>query len=386
DNNGYVYVAEGGNNRIQKFTSDGTFVTKWGSSGAGNGMFNSPGAIVVDNKGYVYVVDSGNYRIQKFAPNNISSTDNLTITKSGTGSGTVTTSSGTLSWSGSTGTASYTSGTSVTLAAVASSGSTFTSWSGCDSSSGSTCTVSMSAAKNVTATFTSSGSTSYTLSVMKSGTGSGTVTASSGTLSWSGSTGTASYTSGTSVTLTAVASSGSTFTSWSGCDSSSGSTCTVSMSATKSVTATFTSGMSDSDAASAAFDAIYSQYVSWFGSKSGSLQTGTSWVAYYQLYTIGAYLVAGTDGNLYVYYNGQLTSLGLTWQPLGKAASKITSIYNQYASWFGSTSGGIGAGTSDSGTYYYQWYTNGAAIVAWTDGSLYTYYNGTSYALGVKWE
>ncbi|MBF0457089.1 MAG: hypothetical protein HQK99_04255 [Nitrospirae bacterium] len=230
------------------------------------------------------------------------------------------------------------------------------------------------------------GTTGYTLSVTKSGTGTGTVTASSGTLTWSGSTGTASYTSGTPVTLTAAASSGSTFTSWSGCDSTSGSSCTVTMSAAKSVTAAFTSGISDSDAASAAFTAIYNQYASWFGATSGGIQTGTSWIAYYQLYSNGAYLVAATDGNIYLYYNGQLSGLGAAWQSLGKAATKITAIYNQYASWFGSTSGSIYIGTSSSAAYYVQWFTNGAAVVAWTDGYLYTYYNGTSYALGVSWQ
>ncbi|MBF0405675.1 MAG: hypothetical protein HQL00_17155 [Nitrospirae bacterium] len=80
----------------------------------------------------------------------------LTVTKSGTGSGTVAASSGTLSWSGNVGTASYTSGTSVVLTATANSGSTFTSWSGCNASSGSTCTVTMTSGKGVTATFTSS--------------------------------------------------------------------------------------------------------------------------------------------------------------------------------------------------------------------------------------
>ncbi|MGD0282599.1 MAG: C10 family peptidase, partial [Dissulfurispiraceae bacterium] len=77
----------------------------------------------------------------------------LTINKAGSGSGSVTANSGTITWSGSTGTASYISGTSVKLTAAAASGSTFTSWTGCDSTSGKTCTVSMTAAKNVTALF-----------------------------------------------------------------------------------------------------------------------------------------------------------------------------------------------------------------------------------------
>ena len=31
DSSGNVYVADYGNNRIQKFTSNGNFITKWGS-------------------------------------------------------------------------------------------------------------------------------------------------------------------------------------------------------------------------------------------------------------------------------------------------------------------------------------------------------------------
>ncbi|MBF0567600.1 MAG: hypothetical protein HQK95_01915 [Nitrospirae bacterium] len=68
------------------------------------------------------------------------------------------------------------------------------------------------------------------------------------------------------------------------------------------------------------------------------------------------------------------------------ASAGITAIYNQYASFFGTKSGSIVMGTSGSATYYAQWFTNGAAIVAFTDGNMYTYYNGTWYALGVNWK
>ena len=66
DSYGYVYVVDNGNDRIQKFTSDGTFVTKWGSYGIGDGEFDYPVGIAVDSSGYVYVADNGNDRIQKF--------------------------------------------------------------------------------------------------------------------------------------------------------------------------------------------------------------------------------------------------------------------------------------------------------------------------------
>lgn len=66
DSSRNVYVADSQNNRIQKFSSDGAFITKWGTSGFGDGEFNYPIGIAVDSSGNVYVADSGNNRIQKF--------------------------------------------------------------------------------------------------------------------------------------------------------------------------------------------------------------------------------------------------------------------------------------------------------------------------------
>jgi hypothetical protein len=57
-------------------------------------------------------------------------THTLTVTKDGTGSGSVTSSTGTLNWVGNTGTATYDYNTSVTLTATADVSSTFTGWSG----------------------------------------------------------------------------------------------------------------------------------------------------------------------------------------------------------------------------------------------------------------
>ena len=63
-----VYVVDSGNNRIQKFDPDGTFITKWGSPGSGDGQFNQPVGVATDSFGNVFVADSGNNRIQKFEP------------------------------------------------------------------------------------------------------------------------------------------------------------------------------------------------------------------------------------------------------------------------------------------------------------------------------
>jgi hypothetical protein len=61
-----IYVADAGNNRVQKFQSDGTFMTKWGSNGSSEGQFNLAGGVGVDASDNVYVTDVGNSRVQKF--------------------------------------------------------------------------------------------------------------------------------------------------------------------------------------------------------------------------------------------------------------------------------------------------------------------------------
>ena len=63
---GSVYVADWENHRIQKFTSEGVFVSKWGTYRPDDGEFNAPHSVAVASDGSVYVAD-GNNRIQKFS-------------------------------------------------------------------------------------------------------------------------------------------------------------------------------------------------------------------------------------------------------------------------------------------------------------------------------
>jgi streptogramin lyase len=70
DNYGNIYVADTGNNRIQKISNSGVFLAKWGSKGTGNGQFSGPVSIALDASNNVYVVDSSTNskidRVQKF--------------------------------------------------------------------------------------------------------------------------------------------------------------------------------------------------------------------------------------------------------------------------------------------------------------------------------
>lgn len=68
---GSVYVADTWNHRIQKFTSDGTFLTKWGVLGYADSPENlwGPRTMTVDQEGRVFVMDTGNKRIMIYDAN-----------------------------------------------------------------------------------------------------------------------------------------------------------------------------------------------------------------------------------------------------------------------------------------------------------------------------
>ena len=74
------YILDAGNARIASFTSTRRFVTEWGEWGDGEGQFNFgggaggdagigfKGSLAVDADGYIYVADEINKRIQVFSP------------------------------------------------------------------------------------------------------------------------------------------------------------------------------------------------------------------------------------------------------------------------------------------------------------------------------
>ncbi len=66
DRSGNLYVCDSSNHRIQKFTSGGVFITKWGTVGSGDGEFYFPRGIAIDESGNLYLTDTWNDRIQKF--------------------------------------------------------------------------------------------------------------------------------------------------------------------------------------------------------------------------------------------------------------------------------------------------------------------------------
>lgn len=61
------FVTDAGNNRVQRFTPMGAFISKFGSAGSGDGQLSHPGAIDVDTAGDVWVADQNNGRILEFS-------------------------------------------------------------------------------------------------------------------------------------------------------------------------------------------------------------------------------------------------------------------------------------------------------------------------------
>ena len=67
---GEIYVADGyGNARVHKYSPDGKLLRSWGESGCGPGEFNIVHNICCDADGWVYVADRENHRVQIFDGN-----------------------------------------------------------------------------------------------------------------------------------------------------------------------------------------------------------------------------------------------------------------------------------------------------------------------------
>jgi sugar lactone lactonase YvrE len=86
DKNGYLYVADQGNHRIQKFPPGSdtlsmgvTVAGITGSNGSAADQLDDPVNVFVDASGNIYVADAGNYRVQKFPPNSTSGTNGVTV-------------------------------------------------------------------------------------------------------------------------------------------------------------------------------------------------------------------------------------------------------------------------------------------------------------------
>ena len=62
----YVYVTNSSRHYVSVFTTAGDYVTSFGQQGSGEGEFDLPCGVCTDKDGFVYVADFNNYRVQCF--------------------------------------------------------------------------------------------------------------------------------------------------------------------------------------------------------------------------------------------------------------------------------------------------------------------------------
>ena len=65
-----MFIADTFNNRIQKYETNGTLITQFGSLGMADGEFNTPHDVAIDSQDKIFVTDPFNHRVQVFALNN----------------------------------------------------------------------------------------------------------------------------------------------------------------------------------------------------------------------------------------------------------------------------------------------------------------------------
>jgi hypothetical protein len=140
--------------------SSGTVVTLSGTPDTGSTFSGWTGACT-NTTGSCTVTMNANKSVNaKFDVTSGGTIFNLTVNKSGTGTGTVTSSPSGINCGTTACAFGFSSGTVVTLTATPNTGSTFAGWSGACTNASGTCTLTMSQAQNVTASFTAASAAS----------------------------------------------------------------------------------------------------------------------------------------------------------------------------------------------------------------------------------
>jgi sugar lactone lactonase YvrE len=161
DSSGNLYVADSGNDVVEKVTPSGTL-----SILAGNGQrdvptagpatssaLDDPNGVAVDSTGSLFIADTSNNVVEEVSAGSTAPSVTLGVSLAGSGSGSVSSTPSGIAC-GSACSAQFSQGKQVTLTEAPTPGSTFAGWSGGEcSATASTCQLTLNAAENVTATF-----------------------------------------------------------------------------------------------------------------------------------------------------------------------------------------------------------------------------------------
>ena len=270
----------------------------------------------------------------------------LTVVRQGTGNGTVTSAPAGINC-GSTCSASYAAGTTVTLTAQAASGSSFSGWSGACTGFASSCNVSMGNARSVTATFNTTTPATRTVTLSKSGTGTGTVTSSPSLLNCAAncSSAAASFPINTTITLVAQAASGSTFAGWSGACTGTG-TCTIAAgSSAVDVTASFNTITLVTRTVTLSKSGTGTGTVTSSPSVLNCAADCSSAVASFPINTAITLVAQAASGSTFAGWSGACTGTGTCTIAAGSSAVDVTASFNTTTRPFTLNKAGSGTGS-----------------------------------------
>lgn len=245
----------------------------------------------------------------------------LSVTRSGTGTGSVTSSPAGLNCGplSTTCSASFPSGTVVTLMASPGTQSEFGGWSGGCIGTTSSCSLTLSANQSVGAVFNAVAADAYEVTLTTGGNGTGTVLMSGGLVYSCADDCIASFPVGSSVTLQATAGDGSVFGGWSGACSGTNTTCTVTVNGPVMVSATFAVPVASSHVS------IPAAYRLW-GTKSWSVDIDVAAHATDPATLAGAVITVELSGGIKATKTCTTSSAGICLIPSGAISTRATSI------------------------------------------------------------
>ncbi|HEY2718057.1 MAG TPA: hypothetical protein VGI52_00395, partial [Solirubrobacteraceae bacterium] len=236
ESTGNLYVVDAAHKVVDEFSSSGTYIGQITGKSEIQ-PFARPLGVAVSAENNVYVSDGAAVDIFGAEGGGGGGEFPLTVTKTGGGEGTVTSSPAGINC-GSTCSAEFAEGEEVTLTAAPKPGSSFAGWSGGGCTGTGTCKVTLAEATEVEAEFSAEPVVEFPLTVTKTGSGEGTVTSSPAGINC-GSTCSAEFAEGEEVTLTAAPKPGSSFAGWSGGGCTGTSTCKVTLAEATEVEAEF---------------------------------------------------------------------------------------------------------------------------------------------------
>ncbi|PJE57895.1 MAG: hypothetical protein COU81_03600 [Candidatus Portnoybacteria bacterium CG10_big_fil_rev_8_21_14_0_10_36_7] len=325
--NGYVYSNPGGINcgsDCYETYSNGSYVALVASPYS-NSYFSYWSGCDSVSGNTCYVSMNSNQSVSAYFSNDYQSSNNYTLNTNVFGSGYVYSSPSGISSCSSNCSASFSSGSYVTLTASSQYGNYFSYWSGCDSVSGNTCTFYMNSNKTAYAYFSGNSSNTYNVTVYTSGNGTVYSIPSGLTCDSGKATCTGSFANNTYVTIKVSPSYGNYFSYWSGDCIGSESSCYLTINKNKSIAANFVNTVNSSSRANLSINRSGSGRV--ISSPIG-VDCGSDCFEQYRINTHVVLTAIPTSNSYFTYWTGCDSVSGLSCYTTLNTDKKVSAVFS----------------------------------------------------------